>query len=597
MREIPIQCLAVPDKIPSNPLTSTSIGDENDPHAINRNKFNKPSYDRKLSPPKKQSLESQDDGNKNSAFQIRRSASASRSQPRVSNEYQKLSEEKNLNTGVVTRSRKQAVIPLNTKQTNPSVLVQQQSTHGTSTGTGTGTGTTGERRGYVRQFEVYNENKPTSTRINQQLHLSGDMVPKRSKTCERERRISSSSNSSSNDHQRPSSSNLRLGLQRYASDILPDDDTEPDNENQNNSQLDALNEGVYMMNENYQNNDNMEIVNHNNGHGGDGEEEEEEGVQEIQHNMEKHFKIKNSILETNKNHDENLLNDDLLDVVNIPNACGDAWALCDMIDDGVVEKTTTTTTTGARASAVPSTVGSGPGSGGALNKKYSLPSSSTGYMTPPKSKSSSDGNGDILDYPDTLECMYQNLELSFHPSNAITPATTTPLEGQQPKIWVVKYVDYTSKYGLGFLLNTNSAGVYFNDSTKIILSPDGTIFQYIERRRRGSTGVIEHLIHTHSLRSYPTELTKKVTLLKHFKSYLMDQLTSQQQQTQTQPSLTAGGGDDQNPTWLNTYLDKTIVMQSDTLILPYVKKWVRTRHAILFRLSNRTVQVVFFDNR
>ena len=25
--------------------------------------------------------------------------------------------------------------------------------------------------------------------------------------------------------------------------------------------------------------------------------------------------------------------------------------------------------------------------------------------------------------------------------------------------------------------------------------------------------------------------------------------------------------------------------------MPYVKKWVRTRHAVLFRLSNRTVQV------
>ena len=50
------------------------------------------------------------------------------------------------------------------------------------------------------------------------------------------------------------------------------------------------------------------------------------------------------------------------------------------------------------------------------------------------------------------------------------------------KVWVVRYVDYTSKYGLGFLLNTGSAGVYFNDSTKIVLSADGTIFQYIERK-------------------------------------------------------------------------------------------------------------------
>ena len=29
--------------------------------------------------------------------------------------------------------------------------------------------------------------------------------------------------------------------------------------------------------------------------------------------------------------------------------------------------------------------------------------------------------------------------------------------------------------------------------------------------------------------------------------------------------------------------------------MPFLKKWVRTRHAILFRLSNRVVQVVFFD--
>ncbi|CAM9916511.1 unnamed protein product [Choristocarpus tenellus] len=29
--------------------------------------------------------------------------------------------------------------------------------------------------------------------------------------------------------------------------------------------------------------------------------------------------------------------------------------------------------------------------------------------------------------------------------------------------------------------------------------------------------------------------------------------------------------------------------------LTYLKKWVRTKHAVLFRLSNRTVQVVFSD--
>ena len=27
----------------------------------------------------------------------------------------------------------------------------------------------------------------------------------------------------------------------------------------------------------------------------------------------------------------------------------------------------------------------------------------------------------------------------------------------------------------------------------------------------------------------------------------------------------------------------------------YVKKWLRTKHAILFRLSNQTVQIIFYD--
>ena len=34
----------------------------------------------------------------------------------------------------------------------------------------------------------------------------------------------------------------------------------------------------------------------------------------------------------------------------------------------------------------------------------------------------------------------------------------------------------------------------------------------------------------------------------------------------------------------------------DNDALVFVKKWVRTRHAILFRLSNHTVQVMFLDS-
>ena len=39
-------------------------------------------------------------------------------------------------------------------------------------------------------------------------------------------------------------------------------------------------------------------------------------------------------------------------------------------------------------------------------------------------------------------------------------------------IWVKKWVDYSSKYGLGYMLTSGTTGVFYNDSTKIILSKD-----------------------------------------------------------------------------------------------------------------------------
>ena len=43
-------------------------------------------------------------------------------------------------------------------------------------------------------------------------------------------------------------------------------------------------------------------------------------------------------------------------------------------------------------------------------------------------------------------------------------------------------MDYSSKYGLGYLLSNGSCGVFFNDSTKIILDPSCKYFEYMERK-------------------------------------------------------------------------------------------------------------------
>ena len=42
-----------------------------------------------------------------------------------------------------------------------------------------------------------------------------------------------------------------------------------------------------------------------------------------------------------------------------------------------------------------------------------------------------------------------------------------------PSVWVKKWVDYSTKYGLGYSLSNGTTGVYFNDNTKMIAEKEG----------------------------------------------------------------------------------------------------------------------------
>ena len=83
---------------------------------------------------------------------------------------------------------------------------------------------------------------------------------------------------------------------------------------------------------------------------------------------------------------------------------------------------------------------------------------------------------------------------------------------------------------------------------------------------------------TYNLTDYPKELQKKVTLLQNFMSYL--------ENNKDQP-LTGEGGEVISP---KAGGDNVLSMSNPPV---YVKKWMRTKHAIMFRLSNKIVQVNF----
>ena len=164
--------------------------------------------------------------------------------------------------------------------------------------------------------------------------------------------------------------------------------------------------------------------------------------------------------------------------------------------------------------------------------------------------------------------------------NINQPLPDSNLKG--PDTWVKKWVDYSSKYGLGYLLSNKYSGVFFNDSSKIILNPDTKQFFYIERR----TSDKQEIISSHNLDNYPKDLQKKVTLLNHFKNYLEGETNSSETPSNPENETNKGEGEGEG----KQEGDKTEVKP-----FTYVKKWMRTRHAIMFRLSNKIVQVCFQD--
>ena len=75
-----------------------------------------------------------------------------------------------------------------------------------------------------------------------------------------------------------------------------------------------------------------------------------------------------------------------------------------------------------------------------------------------------------------------------------------------PAIYVVKFVDYSNKYGTGYLLSNGFCGVYFNDNTKIILNPISNVFYYEKNIPHDTTSSTE----CYNMNNYPDHLKKKL---------------------------------------------------------------------------------------
>eukprot|EP00238_Polyblepharides_amylifera_P011958 CAMPEP_0196597372 /NCGR_PEP_ID=MMETSP1081-20130531/90999_1 /TAXON_ID=36882 /ORGANISM="Pyramimonas amylifera, Strain CCMP720" /LENGTH=198 /DNA_ID=CAMNT_0041922743 /DNA_START=132 /DNA_END=728 /DNA_ORIENTATION=+ len=138
-------------------------------------------------------------------------------------------------------------------------------------------------------------------------------------------------------------------------------------------------------------------------------------------------------------------------------------------------------------------------------------------------------------------------------------------------VWVRKWVDYSGKYGLGYLLSEGSCGAVFNDGTKLVRNSAGRA-EYLEGREKSEGKVASARGEGRQIlqpgERIPKALKKKMTILGHFESYL------------------SGSGSKLGPS-------ADTILRSESV---FVRKWLKTSHAIIFRLSNKTIQVHFNDS-
>ncbi|EDP42736.1 hypothetical protein MGL_2936 [Malassezia globosa CBS 7966] len=157
------------------------------------------------------------------------------------------------------------------------------------------------------------------------------------------------------------------------------------------------------------------------------------------------------------------------------------------------------------------------------------------------------------------------------------------LKPDAPRLFIISWLDHSEKYGLGYALCNGTVGVHFRDSTSMVLAPRRQAFDYVYTVRQRSSDHERHdqlrrenyalppSTATGPLDWLPRELVSKFKLLRFFESEIMERLY---------------GAD--SPL---TYVD-----EHATSHLGFVHKWYRCKQAIVFRLSNGTVQFNFYDH-
>ena len=149
----------------------------------------------------------------------------------------------------------------------------------------------------------------------------------------------------------------------------------------------------------------------------------------------------------------------------------------------------------------------------------------------------------------------------------------------KPDIYVLKWVDYSQKYGFAYLLSNDTLGINFNDNTRLVMDSDYRHITYWEISK--FTGI--EVSRCFTIAWPPEELKKKTLILQHMWSYLDGNDDRKQLLRKALENIDKG---EEN-------LGQKREHNHDNVI--YVRKWNQTKHASFFHLSTKLIQINFSD--
>lgn len=147
------------------------------------------------------------------------------------------------------------------------------------------------------------------------------------------------------------------------------------------------------------------------------------------------------------------------------------------------------------------------------------------------------------------------------------------------QVHVVKYLDYSAKYGFGYAMSDGGVGVHFNDKSSLFRPQDSRIIYYIEKSKDKSEEQKWRICGYRSS-EYPSNLKKKYQLF----HYITNELLHCEQEFNLKESSSP------DPLSIRTCQN----LESEAFVMG--KYFLKNKHALIVKTNARLVQIMFIDN-